>query len=174
MVLNIGDVLNKWADYGVFTYVFPFLIIFAIVFAVLQKSGLFEKAGQGNQAKGINAVIAVSVGFLALLNGHVSSFFATIFPRFGIVLAIMFVILLLLGFAGGETTVGWLGWVLGIAVIIWAWSEWGDAFGQGFVFTNFLNDYFWGIVLLAGIGALIYWMVKGDSAAAPKAKPAGT
>lgn len=159
MTFNIGTILDQWASYGVFSYVFPFLIIFAIVFAILQKTKLF---GEGNNVKGINAVISISVGFLALLNNNVSSFFEAIFPRFGVALAIFFVLLVLLGFMGKHEQASWVGWVLGIGVIIWAWTEWGDMFRGGFQFSQFLNDYFWGIILLAGIGALIFWIVKGE------------
>jgi len=165
MGFNIADIMNQWLAYGVFDYVFPFLIIFAVVFAILQKTAIFERggaAGSTNTAKGINAVIALAVGFLALLNNHVTNFFAVIFPRFGIALAIFLVLIILLGFLGKQDQAGWVGWVLGAGVIIWAWSEWGDMFGNGFVMTSFFDDYFWGIVLVAGIGALIYWMVKSE------------
>jgi hypothetical protein len=159
MGFNIGDILQQWADYGVFTYVFPFLIIFAIVFAILQKTKLF---GDGNNVKGINAIISIAVGFLALVNNHVSSFFETIMPRFGIALAIFFVILVLLGFMNKHEQAGWVGWVLAIGVLIWAWTEWDDVFGSGFMFTQFINDYFWGIIALVGIGGLIFWVIKGE------------
>ena len=32
---SIGDVLNRWADLGVFAYVLPFLMIFALVYGIL-------------------------------------------------------------------------------------------------------------------------------------------
>lgn len=172
--LSIQQILNTWAEQGVFSYLFPFLIIFAVVFAILQKTDLFAaRDKEGKRARnvdGINAIIAVSVAFISLLNDYVSTFFATIFPKFGIALAIMLVLLIILGFVGKQGEAGKVGWVLGIAVIIWAWSEWDNMFGGGFEFTYFLDQYFWGIILLAGIGGLIYWIVKGDSGgSAPKA-----
>ena len=38
MVVSITDVLNTWADLGVFSYVIPFLLIFAVVYAILEKT----------------------------------------------------------------------------------------------------------------------------------------
>jgi len=170
MALDIASILNNWNSMGVFSYVFPFLIIFAVVFAILQKTQIF---GDPVKNKGINAVIAVSIGFISLLNNYVPTFFQTIFPRFGVALAIFIVLLIFIAFFGGTDSVKWAGWVLGIGVVIWAWTEWGDIFGTGFELGYFLQDYFWGIILLLGIGALIYWMVGGEkkaASAAPAAK----
>lgn len=177
MVLNITQVLNDWAAQGVFSYLFPFLIIFAIVFAILQKTRLFGdpsgEQGKKTNVNGINAIIAVSVAFISLLNDYVATFFSSIFPKFGIALSIFLVLLILIGFfypadktsGKQEGPIKWIGWVLGLGVVIWAWSEWQDMFGglgTGWGLTYFLEEYFWGLVLLAGVGALIYWVVKGD------------
>ena len=41
---SIGDVLNRWADLGVFAYVLPFLMIFAlnIVLSLVILSNVFQ------------------------------------------------------------------------------------------------------------------------------------
>lgn len=165
VTLDITQVLNTWAQYGVFSYVFPFLIIFAVVFAILQKSGLFgvkDKEGKMvENVKGINAIIAVSIALISLLNDYVPTFFAAIFPKFGIILAVGLVLLILIAFTGGDITSKWLGWVLGVVVVIWGWSEWSNLYGTGsWGVTYFLEEYFWGLVLLGAIGGLIYWIVK--------------
>lgn len=171
MARTIADILTELDNFGVFSYLFPFLIIFAITFAILQKTKLFgDSKEDGNKnVSGINAIIALSVGFLSLLNDFVRTFFTTIFPRFGVALAIFLVLLILIGFfykpdaKGKSSSLSWIGWVLGIGVVLWAWSEWGYIFGGGFEIHNFLDNYFWGLIFLIGIGALIYWIVKGDS-----------
>jgi len=167
MALDIAGILNNWNSMGVFSYVFPFLIIFAIVFAILQKTKIFGDPDneKTKNVKGINAVIAIAIGFMSLLNNYVSTFFQTIFPRFGVVLAIFIVLLIFIGFftepkTGDKGFPKWVGWVLAIGVIIWAWTEWSDMFGVGFELSYFFQDYFWGLVLLGGVGALIYWMTK--------------
>lgn len=164
---GITEILNMWANWGIFSYLFPFLIIFSIVFAILQKTKLFGDSKDQKNINGINAIVAISVAFLSLLNDYVSTFFEAIFPKFGIALAIFLVLLILVGFfyksdKEGNKSLSWIGWVLGIGVVIWAWSEWGDMFGGGFEFTYFLEEYFWGIILLLAIGGLIYWIVKGE------------
>lgn len=164
-MVSITEVLNQWADIGVFSYVFPFLLIFAIVFGILQNLKIF--GSDEKKTKGINAVISISLAFLALLNDYVSTFFATIFPRFGIAIAIFLVAIILLGFffrpddkGNWPGSVKWIGWVLALGVIIWAWNNWSNNFLGGFGFGYFDSTMVWSIVLLAGIVGLIAWIVK--------------
>jgi len=88
---GFGNILSRLEQLGFFDYVLPFLIIFALVFGILTKTRIFE------QNKGINAIIALSVGLMALQFGFVSVFFAELFPRLGIGLVIILTILILGG-----------------------------------------------------------------------------
>ncbi|MEK6882760.1 MAG: hypothetical protein AABY22_24265, partial [Nanoarchaeota archaeon] len=92
MVNTIQDVLQLWADLGFFDYVLPFLLIFAVVFGVLNAIKIF-----GDKNKGINAIIAISVGLLSLQFGFVPRFFSEIFPRTGVALAVILIFIILVG-----------------------------------------------------------------------------
>lgn len=167
-MVSITEILNQWADIGVFSYVFPFLLIFAIVFGILQNMKIF--GADEKKTKGINAVIAISLAFLSLLNDYVSTFFATIFPRFGVALAIFLVAVIILGFfyrpdaqgKGGLDSLKWVGWVLALGVIIWAWNNWSDRFLGGFGIGYFDSSMVWSIILFAGLIGLIAWIVKSN------------
>ncbi len=88
---DIGTFLLRLEQLGFFAYLLPFLIIFALVFGILTRMKIFED----NRA--INAVIALSVGLMALQFGFVSNFFSEIFPRLGIALSILLAAIVLLG-----------------------------------------------------------------------------
>jgi len=88
---TITDILNSWADYGVFAYLLPALMIFALVFGILSKSRIFE------DNRGVNAVLSLAVALLALQFDYVSNFFATVFPYAGIGLSVLLVALILMG-----------------------------------------------------------------------------
>lgn len=164
MGITITEVLNMWDSYGVFSYVLPFLIIFAVVFGILQKSKIF---GEPKEVKGINAVLAVAIGFTALQFDFVSTFFATIFPRFGIGISILLVIIIMVGLFIDPTkphddkALKGLGWTVGVLIVLWAlseWNFWGDNFGLGF----WLQDYFWTILIFVLIiGGIIAVMASG-------------
>lgn len=87
----IGNVLSQWEQAGFFSYIIPFLLIFALVYGLLIKTRIFD------QNKAINGIIAVAVGLLALQFGFVSAFFSEIFPRLGIGLAILLVVIIFMG-----------------------------------------------------------------------------
>lgn len=109
---GIGDLLNYWEQAGFFSYVLPFLLIFALVYAIIGNMKLF------GQNKGVSAVIALCVGLLALQFDVVPLFFSEIFPRVGIALSVILAILILLGLFI-DPTQKWMKYMLlGIAVIV--------------------------------------------------------
>ncbi|MBM3228300.1 hypothetical protein FJZ20_00205 [Candidatus Pacearchaeota archaeon] len=87
---SIGGMLAYWESAGFFSYILPFLLIFALVFGILTRVKMFDN-------KGINAVIALVVGLLALQFHFVPIFFSEIFPRLGIGLAVILALLILGG-----------------------------------------------------------------------------
>jgi hypothetical protein len=161
MVTTITDVLNIWNDIGVFSYVIPFLLIFAVVFAILKKTGIL--GGDGD--KGILAIISAAIGLLALQFDLVSEFYAVIFPRFGIGLSIFLVLIIMIGFffpGADQTKIGKLtviGIVVGIGVVLWSLGSWGDWISYGF--SGWLGENIWAIVILTAVVGAIYLVVKG-------------
>lgn len=92
---TLGDLFAQWEAAGIFSIALPFLLIFALVFGLLMKLNIF--ATKDNPNKGINVIIALAVAFMALQFDMVSMFFSEIFPRLGIALSIILVILILGG-----------------------------------------------------------------------------
>lgn len=88
---GIGDLFNYWEEMGFFSYVLPFLLIFALVYVTLSSMALFKAN------KGVSGVIAFCVGLLALQFDVVPLFFSEIFPRVGIALSAMLAVLIILG-----------------------------------------------------------------------------
>ncbi len=178
--MTITDVLNMWDQMGVFAYLIPFLLIFAVTFAILEKSRILHSK-DGNDKLVANrpllAIIAAAVGLLALQLDYVSNFFTVIFPRFGIGLAMFLVFLIFIGFfwngrddhGGGLKFIAWL---VAIGVVVWAfsnWSYWGLG-GGAFELGWWLNEYFWSIIILAGVVGLIYMAARDPS---PRGNPGG-
>lgn len=87
----IGEMLNVWYNEGIFSYVLPFLLIFALVFGILNQIKLFK------DNKYINGIIALVVGLMSLQFEFVPMFFQEIFPRLGVGLAVILSILILAG-----------------------------------------------------------------------------
>lgn len=151
---SIGNLLSQWEQAGIFTYVLPFLLIFALVFGILTKAKIFTD-------KPINAVISLAVGLMALQFPAVSQFFSEIFPRLGIGLSIILVLLILIGLFIEPEKKGFLwifflvvGLIIGIVVIV-------NSAGA----SGWLSGYFWNynwssiitvVVIIVLIGAVLF------------------
>ena len=164
MVTTITDVLNTWNDIGVFSYVLPFLLLFAVVYAILDKSKIL------GDNRAIESIVAASIGLLSLQFDFVSEFFAVIFPRFGIGISIFIVLIIMLGFFFpkdlGRGKVAWIGWTVGIGVVLWAlsaWDEWSGSSGFG----GFFVENVWSVIVLGVLVAIIFWATKKPSSSTP-------
>lgn len=138
MVNSIGEVLQQWAEMDIFYYVLPFLLIFALVFAILQKVKIMGEDYEHN--RGVSAVIAMAVALLALQYDYVPVFFGILFPKLGIGLAIILLALITIGlftdytkFQGQAYIFMTVGGVVGIVVLLTSLSDyswWTGSFWQ--------------------------------------------
>lgn len=87
----LGELFTSWEQIGFFSYLLPFLLIFALVFGILVKVKLFK------DNKAVNAIIALVVGLMAVQFDLVSTFFSNVFPMMGVALAIILILFILMG-----------------------------------------------------------------------------
>ena len=91
MVYSIQEVLFQLEGIGVFEFLLPFLLIFAVVYGVLISMGIFGRR------PGINVVISVAIGLLAIRFPLFTQFYQELFPRLGIGITILLMLLILSG-----------------------------------------------------------------------------
>lgn len=147
---TIGEVLSQWEQAGVFSYLLPFLIIFALIFAILSQIKIFK----GSRA--INAVIALAVGLMALQFEFVPRFFAEVFPRMGVGLGIILVILILVGLFVDfdNNTFKYILLGIGLVIVIVVLINSGAAVGYD---TGYWWQENWGTV----IGIIVFLVIVG-------------
>jgi len=138
---TIDEVLYQWEAIGIFDFVLPFLLVFAVVFGILTSTNIL------GGHKGVNIIISLVIGLMALRLGFVQAFFTELFPRFGIGLAILVVLVIFAGlFIGPESRKGWFigfsiaGVVIGLAVVISTF----DTFAW---FNSFFWQQNWGLII---------------------------
>lgn len=153
---TITDILNTWANMGIFAYVLPFLMIFAVVYGILNKSRIL------GDNKGVQATVSLAAGLLALQFDYVPNFFASIFPYFGMGLSVLLVALILMGLLNTDekSKARWIwfgiGTVIFIVVLLTTLSDtaWIGGFGYGWADT-------WpailALIVIGGFMALIIW-----------------
>jgi len=141
--------------------ILPFLLIFVLVYAVLQKSKIL-----GEEKKQINALIALVVGLIAISFGNYVGVIVQLIPVLAVGLVIILVFLLLWGivFINEDFKMaGWVKWTFGgfafVAVLIasliftGAWSYFKDYFsGNSSLFTNIVFLVIVGIAIAVVVG----------------------
>ncbi|MFH1425800.1 MAG: hypothetical protein ABIG28_03695 [archaeon] len=89
---SIADIFFQWEYYGVFDFVLPFLLVFAIVFGILTATNIM------GHNKGVAVIIAFVIGLMSLRwQGFFSTFLSELFPRLGIGIAVLLSLLILVG-----------------------------------------------------------------------------
>jgi hypothetical protein len=157
----IGDLLFRWEQAGVFSYVLPFLLIFALVYGLLSKMSLFGHRDDPQGNRGINVVIAVAVSLLSLQFDLVSVFFAEIFPKVGVGLAIILALFIIVGiFWPSHGGFNWVMIIFGLVVVAYiifsSLGVLGSIFGSSFSALG-LYGWDWGtiIAVVVFVGAFI-------------------
>ncbi len=154
---SLVNMLNSWADMGVFSYALPFLLLFAVVFAILEKSAIL------GDNKGVIVIISLAAGLLALVSPKVPQFFAQIFPNLGIALSVLLAIMILLGmFMTWDTGIGpavkWI--IAGSAIVSIIFLVYNSFEGAG-SYSNVWGNYGDAIITLLIIVAIILIVVFG-------------
>ena len=159
MVLDVGSVLTQWQSAGVFDYLLPFLLIFAVIYGILSSTNILG----GN--RGIQVIIAIVIGMMALQFTFVPELFRQIFPRLGVGLAVLVSLLILIGlFFTKEDMAKWGGYILmgvGFVIFIIIIAQAFENFGA---FGGLSGDYAgWVILAVLFIGIIIAVASSGDS-----------
>jgi hypothetical protein len=112
----IGSVLSTWQNFGIHTLL-TFLLVFTIVYAILQKTKIL------GEKKNFNVAIALVLGMLVILDPYkiVINIISTAIPNLSIWLVAVLCFFLLIGFFGGESA--WKknifsGWIAILAAIV--------------------------------------------------------
>lgn len=148
MAVDIPFILNQWEAIGFFDYVLPFLLIFAVIFGILQSVPVL------GSNRGVHVIVALVIGLLALRLGFVQEFYREVFPRVGVGIAILLIALILIGlFIANNQAKYWMWGLggLGILIFLVIMSDTFDTLGYGnFVWQENIS-WILGLILLIGI-----------------------
>ncbi len=173
MASTLSNALDFFRDFGIFDVILPFLLIFTVVFAILQKTELL-----GKDKANLDATVAFVIGLLVVAATKVVVIINEALPQIMVLVIVSLSFLLMLGiFAkpdgtffndlGGNFKIG-LMVVMTLAVVLiflgtiktddGSWLEYG---------WNYMIDYWSGavvgsIILFIVFIAAIFFVVKGS------------
>ncbi len=157
-------ILQHW----IFTkFGFPFLLIFFVVFAILEKNETFGKG-----KKQINALVAFIVGLIFVSVSYPVDVVSNLILFLTVGIITMFIGLLLWGFVGGETKIEskgvktFLGVIIFVAVaiaVLWA-TGWSTAVNDWLFGQDWSGPFWTNLLFIVVIAAAIAAMLKSPAA----------
>jgi hypothetical protein len=166
---NISTVLQDWDYIGIFEYVLPFLLIFAVIYGILIKSNVL------GDSKGVNMVISLAIALIAVASLDLRNFFSILFPYTGVGVAILLVLLILTGlFYNGDNTDKWwritffvIAMVIGFIVVMSAltnYTNWGLG---GWWWQEYINAIIVAIIIIGLIVLVVFTTKKSGGSGKP-------
>lgn len=173
---NIYDVFYDLQASGFYDFALPFLLVFTIVFAILEKTKLFGKEEKtGEPRKNINIIVAIVIGLIVINQFEIVDKLNLFLPKVSLFIIIAVMFLILIGIFGANVSEGFSGValfifaIISLLIIYWALipSSPGDLFGGGGSdFGFWLQDNASILILLVVIGIII-WAVAGGKTQKP-------
>lgn len=111
--LDFAETIGWLQDIGFYDYVLPFLLVFGIFFAILEKTKVL-----GDSAKNINAVIAGAVGLLVIVRTDIVRIINDFLPRVSLILIVILMMLVLIALLAGREYAGIQKSLLGFGMIV--------------------------------------------------------
>ncbi len=165
-------------NFGMIDALLPFLLIFTVIFAVLQKSNIL---GEGK--RNFNVVVATVLSLMAVIphvlgryppNRDVIEIMNNALPQVTIVGVAIIMALLLIGILGGEAK--WMGGSLSGAIALFAFAIIVYIFGAAADWwENWPQKYGWwgsdtsSIIIIILVFAIIIWYITKEPSKADKA-----
>jgi hypothetical protein len=84
-------------DFGLFDVVLPFLLIFVIIFAILEKTLILGKDSEGGPNKNINSIVALVVALLFVSANKAVNIISSALPNIALMIVIAVSFLMMLG-----------------------------------------------------------------------------
>ena len=163
-------------NFGVFDVLIPFILIFTILYAILQKVQIFGK----DESKKYNVVIALVIGLIAIVphitgtypqNFDIVNMMNSALPQIALVLIGVLLLMIFMGFVGGKQELGsgfmTLIALIGVAaiVLIFARALYPESTPWWLSFLD--NPSLQMLIVVVVIFGLIVWFVTKEKPTTP-------
>ncbi len=128
MAFSLTNLFASWEGMGIFEIALPFLLIFTLIFALLERSKIL-----GAESRRFNIIIAAIFGLFVVRNAYIVGLIHRLLPNISLIIVGIVMFLLLVGiFLGREysgVTGALLGFVVLVSLFLVLWSVGSDALG---------------------------------------------
>ncbi|MFA5406475.1 MAG: hypothetical protein WC307_03920 [Candidatus Nanoarchaeia archaeon] len=174
----IASVIDTWRRFGIFDFILPFLLVFAIIYGVLERTKLF-----GDIGKSVNAIIAFTIAMVTTLTGWFISFLTGYLPWVSVISIVIVTALMLIAMFVGDfdelikdNKLMKIGGVIvavsvGIGLLSIGWpviSPALDGLGNVLSVMGLTVTDLWGIIFFVGFIVVLVVIGKGGSKSGSK------
>ncbi|VVB81193.1 Uncharacterised protein [uncultured archaeon] len=179
----LGGVLGFFRDLGVYDVLLPFILVFTITFAILERTKLFgtelDSKKEPHTKKNLNAMVAFVVAFLVVASSKLVQAITKISSEIVVLLLLLVFFLMLVGAFYSKEDIekkgvtlekGWrtaFMFVMAVAIIIIFLDAVTAADGRTWleVFWDWLSQFYTNaavaaIVLIVAVILFMYWIMK--------------
>jgi hypothetical protein len=159
MVLENIDFVGfiSWFEgIGGFDVILPFLLIFAVTFAI------FDKVNLLGDKKNIHVVVSVILAFFLVIQRDAVLILQGFLPRVSMIVLSLIMLLLVMGTFGFGFGSSWQGLSVVVAIVGVIWAL-GASTGWNVPGLDFFTDQDIAILLILGVFVLVIWFVVRDS-----------
>ncbi len=173
MTSPLYEALGFMHEFGIFDVVLPFLLVFTVVYGVLEKTRIFGTEDD-KPRKNINAMVAFTIGFFVVAATQVVDIMQEMLPYLMLILILIIAFMVLFGATVSDSDGGLDLWghmekhkgifafgivIAIIAILLGAMKLWDDF--MGWIYSNISGPAMSTIILLIVIGIFI-WIVVGE------------
>jgi len=153
-----GDLFYQLQGSGVYEYILPFLLIFAITFAILEKTQIL-----GTGKKNINVIVSVVIGLIFVTQFSLVYTLNSFLPKISLYIVVAVMAMILFGIFGAKVHEGLGGIGLVIAAVISLIAiYWGLSPSLGFQLPYWVQ-YNWDVIIAILIIIIVIALVTGGS-----------
>lgn len=169
---NLNEYITALDSWGLTDVLLPFALIFAILFAILQKAKVF-----GEEGRKTNIVVSAVLGFMVVFP-HVLGLYPpgmdvveimnSALPNVSLIIIAIVMALILIGLFGGETSwignkvSGWIA-VISFLVVIFIFGASAGWWGTPNWWTNWwLSEDAIAIVVITLVFGVLVWFITSD------------
>lgn len=177
-MVDFGAVIQNLKNIGFYDVFLPFILVYVVVFGVLEKSQIFAKSDNDSQSRSINMVISFVFGLFVVASIQTVKYIQSLIVNIVLFIVFILTVLILMGFIFGKDyfehlfkdgdgkvkkgiiwTVAGVVLAVAVGVLFTVLSIWDWLSG----FFNTVGSFDWVsiIVFIAIIGVLV-WVTKGN------------
>lgn len=153
--VDFGWMFSWFAGVGGFDIILPFLLIFTIVFALMEKVQLF-----GEKKKNVHVIVALVAAAFVIAQPEIVFLIQGFIPNVSMFILIILMGLLVMGMFGlkGDTKWPWgIAVIVAVVVILWSLSAATSAYYWPFFDILTSQDIAWLIAI--GVFILVMWLI---------------